>query len=252
MTRESGGSSHPIEREQLRLRQLLELSERERRLIAYDIHDGFVQDVVGAQLGIDAMLDRLAATDPESVPPLLRVRAFVRKAIDEARRVVSELRPATGDDTGLVEAIQFLVNEAETTSRLEVKFVYPDNFERLSPLLERSLVRIVQESLTNVKRHAQTKQAEVRLARTGKNIRLQIEDGGIGFELSSVPAGHYGLEGIRERARAFGGKTTIRSRPGHGTLITVIVPAEKSAAEIPSSDSGTPIGPTKANRRRKR
>lgn len=220
-----------IDREQQCLRRLLDLNERERRLVAYDIHDGFMQEVVSAQLGIDAMLEGLARTDPDSVPPLLRVRAFVRKAIGEARRVVSELRPATTDDGSLVEAIQFLADDAEASGALDVKFGYPEDLPRLSPLLERSLVRIVQESLTNVKRHAQTRQAEVRLSQIGEQVRLEIEDHGVGFDPLSVPPGRYGLEGIRERARLFAGQTTVRSHPGGGTLISVVVPIERPEQE---------------------
>jgi signal transduction histidine kinase len=227
MTRESHGPRSDIESEHQRLRRLLELSERDRLLVAYDIHDGFVQDVVSAQLGIDAMLDRLAATDPESVAPLLRVRAFVRKAIDEARRVVSELRPATIEDRGLVEAIQFLADEADTAGHLQVKFTYPEGFERMSLMLEHSLARIVQESLTNIKRHADTNHAEIRLEKIGKKIRLQVKDQGVGFDLAAIEPGHYGLEGIRERARVFGGKTVIDSQPGRGTLISVVVPVDQ-------------------------
>jgi signal transduction histidine kinase len=235
MTRASNGSNR--DSEQQRLRRLLELSERDRLLVAYDIHDGFVQDVVSAQLGIDSMLDRLAATDPESVAPLLRVRAFVRKSIAEARRVVSELRPATIEDRGLVEAIQFLVDEADTAGHLNVKFSFPEDFERMSLLLEHSLARIVQESLTNVKRHAQTEQAEVRLEKIGKSIHLEIEDQGVGFDIQMVEPGHFGLEGIRERARVFGGKATIDSKPGRGTLVSVVVPIEKPDENVPPTIS---------------
>lgn len=219
-----------IESDQQRLRQLLELNERERRMVAYDVHDGFVQDVVGAQLAIEAMLDRLARTDPESVAPLLRVRAFVRRAIDEARRVVSELRPATVDDGGLVEAIQFLTNEAEIAHRLDVKFTYPPDFPELSSLLVKALVRIVQEALNNVRRHAGTKEASIHLGRVGNRVQLKIQDNGVGFNPAEVPPGHFGLEGMRERARVFGGRVNIRSGRNKGTCITVTVPIERPPA----------------------
>jgi signal transduction histidine kinase len=239
MTRESQGTRPNDDSEHQQLRRLLELSERERLLVAYDIHDGFVQDVVSAQLGIDTMLDHLAASDPDSVAPLLRVRAFIRKAIAEARRVVSELRPATIEDRGLVEAIQFLVDEADTAGHLEVDFSYPADFSRLSLLLERSLARIVQESLTNVTRHARTKHAEIRLKRVGNKIHLEIEDRGIGFDIAAVEPGHFGLEGIRERARVFDGETIIDSQLGRGTLISVVVPAEMPTENPQSRGKGS-------------
>jgi signal transduction histidine kinase len=204
--------------------RLLELSERELQLVAYDIHDGFVQHVLAAQMAIDAMLDRLATTDPPSMAALLRVRAHVRQAIDESRGVVSELRRATSDSEGLVESIQSLIDEIKTNHGLGVEFSFPQSLPVLSPLLSRSLGRIVQEALTNICKYAQTQSASVRLSVSGGRLRLEVEDRGIGFDPASVPPGRFGLEGMRHRARAFSGRTTIRSRPNVGTRITVIVP----------------------------
>jgi two-component system sensor histidine kinase DegS len=246
--------SQQLEQEQEHLRQLLELNERERRLVAYEIHDGFVQDVVSAQLAIDQMLDRLLKTDPESVPQLLRVRAFVRKAIDESRRLVSELRPSAIDDGGLVEAIEFLVSEAESAHRLQVTFTRPRKFPPLSPLLIRGLVRIVQEALTNVRRHAKTNQAAIRLALIDGRVELQIEDQGVGFDPFRVPAGHYGLEGMRARADAFNGQLTIRSKTGEGTLITAVVPIQPArdgaAAQLPPKRAPRPSAKGRKKRRK--
>jgi two-component system sensor histidine kinase DegS len=218
-------------------------------MVAYDVHDGFVQDVVAAQLAIDNMLDHLAAADPESVPPLLRVRAFVRRAIDEARRVVSELRPSPTDDGGLIEAIQFLVNEAEVAHRLDVQFTYPDHFPDLSPLLVRALVRIVQEALNNIRRHARIQEATVHLSLDGNRIQLEVRDRGMGFSPDQVPAGRYGLEGMRERARVFGGRTSIRSGPKMGARITVVVPIEAPPEGTPPSPPKRAPRPSVKNRR---
>jgi signal transduction histidine kinase len=246
---ESHAPSAPVEFEQQRLARLLELNEKERRMVAYDVHDGFVQDVLGAQLAIDNMLDRLAVTDPESVPSLLRVRAFVRRAIDEARRVVSELRPAPTEDGGLVEAIQFLVNEADA-AQLRVKFSFPKRFIQLSPLLVRALTRIVQEALTNVRRHAHTPDASVELTHRDDRIRLEISDRGSGFDVTSVPAGHFGLEGMKERARVFGGRTTIESRIGVGTRVIVEIPLDSPPVEAEEYPSPGARRPSVKKRRR--
>lgn len=213
--------------ERRRLLRLLELQDRERRLVAYDIHDGFVQDVVGAQLAIDGMLDRLAKTDPDCVPALLRVRNLVRKAIEDARQVVRELRPTAVEGKGLVESIQSLVSEVESLLQLEVKFTFSDFKLALAPLLVATLTRIVQESLNNIHRHANTRNAEVRLSWKREQIRLEIEDHGDGFDVKAVDSARFGLAGIRERASVFGGKATIRSKPGMGTSILVVVPAKR-------------------------
>jgi two-component system NarL family sensor kinase len=117
----------PSQRERQRLRRLVELQEHERTLLAYDIHDGFVQDVVGAQIGIDTVLDQIADSSRECVPALLQVRSLIRKSIDEARRVIGELRPVNGDHRGLIDSIQSLVGDA-AAHQLNVQFTYPDDF----------------------------------------------------------------------------------------------------------------------------
>jgi signal transduction histidine kinase len=208
------------------LRELIALQDRERRLLGCEIHDGFVQEVVAAQLAIDSLLERLVKTDPEAIEPLLRIRGLVRKSIDEARRLVGELRPPIVDELDLIQAIQFLVQQEENRRRLDVKFTHDVPSLRLEPLLQSTVIRIVQESLNNIARHAQTNEAEVELTvvGTGSKIRVAIRDQGVGFDPKQVPPDCYGLSGIRERARLFGGKATVRSQPGEGTRVTVEFP----------------------------
>jgi two-component system sensor histidine kinase DegS len=212
------------------LRQLIALQDRERRLLACEIHDGFVQEVVGAQLAIDTLLERLIKTDPDAVETLLRIRGMVRKSIDEARRLVGELRPPIVDELDLIEAIQFLVQQEENRLRLVVKFTHDVPSLRLEPLLQSTVIRIVQELLNNIARHAQTNEAEVELTVVGPVVRVSICDHGVGFDPKQIPPDRYGLSGIRERARLFGGKATVRSQPGEGTRVTV---------EFPIADAST-------------
>jgi signal transduction histidine kinase len=206
------------------LRQLLALQDRERRILACEIHDGFVQDVVAAQIAIDSLLERLLRTDPEAVEQLLRIRAMVRRGIDQARSMVGELRPPLVDELTLANAIQYLVEQEQVHRRLDVRFSHNLGSLLLEPLLQSSIVRIVRESLNNVVRHAQTKDAEVKATLRDGRVRVEIIDRGIGFDLNQVAPGHYGLSGIRERARLFGGKASIRSRPGKGTRVAVEFP----------------------------
>jgi len=210
------------------LRQMLALQDRERRLLACEIHDGFVQEVVAAQIAIDALLEQLLKTDPESVEPLLRIRALVRKAIDEGRSMVGELRPPLVDDLNLADAIQFVVQQAVSQRHLQVQFTHNLKALRLEPLLQSTVIRIVHEALNNVASHAGTKEAAVQAKIIGETVRVTISDQGVGFEPKQVPADRFGLSGIRERARLFGGKAWIRSGPGKGTRIRVEFPLPKS------------------------
>ena len=97
-------------------------------------------------------------------------------------------------------------------------------FERLEPLLEATIYRIVQQAINNIQRHSRAERAEIRLTQQGDWIHLEIQDWGIGFDPSSVSEDRFGLQGIRERARLMRGRAVIDSAPGKGTQINVDLP----------------------------
>lgn len=216
------------------LRQLLALQDRERHLLACEIHDGFVQEVVAAQIAIDALLEDLLRTDPEAIEPLLRIRARVRKAIDEARSVVADLRPPNAhadDDTSLADLIRDLIDQIRAQRQLEVTLHHNLGPTKLDPVLQSTVVRVVQEALNNVARHARTREAAVECLLHDGSLRLTISDRGVGFDPKRVPADRFGLSGIRDRARLFDGKATIRSQPGNGTKVSVEFPLPAAGAD---------------------
>lgn len=96
--------------------------------------------------------------------------------------------------------------------------------------LENAVFRIVQEGLTNARRHSKSDRIHVKLHQNDRTIRVELRDWGVGFDVSKVPSGHFGLEGIRQRAKLFGGRATIESSPGQGTCVVVELP-EVLAAE---------------------
>ena len=159
---------------------------------------------------------------------------LLRESIEESRRMISGLRPTILDEQGLVGAIEYLINEIPTED-VEIVFSHQDGFRRLDPVVEGSLFRIVQEAISNVRRHSQSKSAKISLSQVGDFVYLVIEDAGIGFELDATTARHFGLRGIRERASLLGGKATIRSKIGEGTRISLKVPIN------PVSNEPTPI-----------
>ena len=97
-------------------------------------------------------------------------------------------------------------------------------FGRLPPILENALYRIAQEALTNACKHSRSKKATVTMVQEGQDVRLEVRDWGIGFDPEAVGKGHFGLEGIRQRVRLLGGRLTIESAPGSGTLVQVVAP----------------------------
>ncbi|MFH1922675.1 MAG: sensor histidine kinase [Planctomycetota bacterium] len=146
------------------------------------------------------------------------------KAIAEARRLVGELRPIMTDEQTLAEAIARLIAEWGRRGELQVEFKPDIQPVRMNPLLQGNMFRIVQEALTNVKRHSRSKTAKVGLWQRNGTLLLEIEDHGVGFDPNEVPGGCFGLKGIRERARLFDGRASIQSAPGEGTRILVELP----------------------------
>lgn len=224
-------SEQALRNEERLLRELLNLQERERRLIAYEIHDGFVQDVVGAHLALEGLAARLERGEPVAAEQLTMLRRLLRQSIDEGRRMISELRPMIIDERGIIDAISYLISEHAQQGGPEVAFVHDVSFERLSPLLEGTMFRIVQEALNNVQRHSGASIAEVELLQEDGRLRLVIRDHGVGFDLKQVPTDRFGLRGMKERARLFGGHTTIRSQPGRGTEVLVDMPIDMYLAD---------------------
>jgi PAS domain S-box-containing protein len=211
-----------LKNEQRSLRRLLNLQERDRQLVACEIHDGFVQEVIGAKM----LLESVARKPDVEGEELDKIGKLLDKAIVEARRLIGDLRPMSVDERGLVEAIEYLVADEREKTNLDIKFERPAGFDRLPPLVEGTLYRIAQEALANIRRHSRATQASVRLSRAAGKATLEIEDNGVGFDPQQVSDDHFGVHGINERARLFGGIATIESAQGQGTRIRVELPIE--------------------------
>lgn len=209
------------------LRSLLDLQERERRTVALEIHDGFVQYAVGAQMQAEA----LRPDDDGAAPtPLKMVISLLKKAINEGRGMISDLRPMVIDESGIVSAIEHLLAD-ERKRGLDVDFAHQVLFERLDPMLESAIFRIVQEALNNVRHHSRTSQAIVRMTQEGDQLSITIQDDGVGFDPEQISHDRFGLRGIRERAHLFGGAADIESRPDGGTVVRVDLPISQLDTE---------------------
>jgi signal transduction histidine kinase len=205
------------------LKRLLELHERDRQLIAYEIHDGMVQDMTGAAMFAEAA--RHALADHEDIRSRLdQSLKLLRASIDEARRMITGLRPPILEDQGLVAAIENFVDEVSATNDLTVDFLQDVQFGRIAPALEMAIYRTVQEGLNNVWQHSGTNRARVELKQQGDKVRVSVEDWGCGFDPSKIKTRRYGLLGIKERARLLGGEAHIVTSPGEGTRIDVQLP----------------------------
>ncbi len=213
-------SERQLQQERNVLRRLLDIQERERQLVSYEIHDGLSQYLTGAIM----QLQTYQHQRPDAVrPELSEGLRLLQAAAEEARRLISGLRPPALDELGIEDAIESLVADARIEIP-QVSFSSTIGTERLQPQLETAIFRIVQESLSNVRRHAGATEVTVGLERLPHAIHVRVVDNGCGFDLAAVPEERFGLEGIRQRALLLGGQATITSASGRGTAIAVEFP----------------------------
>jgi PAS domain S-box-containing protein len=214
-----------IRKEQRFLRHLIDLQERDRKLMAYEIHDGLAQQLTGALLKLQSLETVPEIHDfPAARNMLDDVLGMIRESVDEARRLIGGLRPPILDESGIVAAIDYLCAERRQGGQLQIEFVPRVQFYRLSAPLEVALFRIVQECLTNASRHSQSPKIRVELSQLEDRIRLTVQDWGVGFDPQKVKGDRFGLRGIRERVRLLGGAADIDSAPGKGAIINVELP----------------------------
>jgi signal transduction histidine kinase len=156
----------------------------------------------------------------------------VGSEIEKLRHLITELRPAELDELGVEAAIETLasrtthLHDLRIEKELDLAWEAGRNPGRLSPQIENTLYRLVQESLTNIVKHAGATYARIRLVETDGEVRLEVTDDGRGFDAGSARAGGFGLIGMRERASAVGGSLEIRSGPETGTRLAARVPAD--------------------------
>ncbi len=200
-------------------RRVLAAQEAERTGIARDLHDEVGQLLTGALL----QLNSIAEDAPAHRQDLDEARQAVRRALDEVRRISSELRPEMLEDLGLVSALTELSTTFARVSGLRVERRFDRSLPELPPDTELAVYRIAQESLTNVARHAQARRVTIALERGHESVVLRVVDDGRGFE--GVLEEHGGLRSMRERALLVDGALAIKPGPDGGVEVRLQVPA---------------------------
>lgn len=217
-------SEETLERERKLLRKLLSLQERDRKLVAYEIHDGLAQQLTGAVLKLQAFCQQRDRDPPRAQQTFDDGLQLLRGCVEETRRLIGGLRPPILDQSGIVAAVEYLISEHRQDGGPEIEFSHRIGAARLAPPLEIAVFRIVQESLNNACQHSRTEKIRVELAQVDDQLRIEVQDWGIGFDPATVAENRFGLQGIRERARLLFGHATVESTPGQGTRIAVELP----------------------------
>jgi signal transduction histidine kinase len=208
--------------------RLLLAQEEERRHVAFDLHDGLAQLATAAHQHLEAYAAKARPRSARGRFELALARDLMQRTVGEARRLIAGLRPIVLEDLGLEAAITQELSVLRDEG-WEIVFQQELHGGRLPAPIETALFRVVQEALTNVRRHAGTRRVRLVLRRHDGGVRLNIRDWGRGFDPSQVQTGpgpgeRVGLLGMRERIGLLGGGCIIRSRPGTGTRIVVDVP----------------------------
>lgn len=206
------------------LRHLVLQGEQDRKILAYEIHDGVLQDLVGAKMMIESLIGDLEVGEPVEAGELERVRDLLGKAVAEGRRLLRQLRPLVIDDRDFATAISYLIQEFAAHDAFQVNYQQRGNLPPLDDVARNALFRILQESLTNAQRHSGVDRALVQIETHDQQLVVTIQDEGVGFDRNQVPRDRWGLLSIEDRARIAGGNATIRSTPGQGTVIHVRLP----------------------------
>ena len=204
------------------VRRVVEAQESERARLARELHDETGQALTSILLGLKSLDERVETAEGRAA--LAELRELVVSTLQDVRRLAVELRPAALDDFGLVPAIERLLDTVAERSGLTVDVQSQLGERRLSAEAETVLYRIVQEALTNVLKHAAARSVTVRLDHSGNGVTLVVQDDGTGFDPDDTRDGGVGLIGMRERVALVGGRLSIESAEGAGTMLTAEVP----------------------------
>jgi signal transduction histidine kinase len=204
------------------MRRVVEAQELERRRLSRELHDETGQALTSILLGLRSLEESLETDDARAATAGLR--ELVVATLQDVRRLAVELRPSALDDFGLVAALEHLTTSFQEQTGIQVDLGVALGEGRLPGEVETALYRIVQESLTNVVKHARARRVSISVTRMQHSVKAVVEDDGQGFDPENTREGGFGVVGMRERLSLLGGRLRIESRPGAGTTIAADVP----------------------------
>jgi PAS domain S-box-containing protein len=219
-------------RSQAELRELASgmnsVREQEKSRIARELHDELGQALTALKLDVAWLSERLPAGQAGIAEKLGAMHAMIDGTVAATRRISAALRPLILDDLGLVPAAEWLVQEFTQRTGIPCELVVGAPDLELEDPQATAVFRILQESLTNVARHAMAQRVEVALGRSDGAVTLNVRDNGRGFNLDHPRRPNaFGLMGVRERVSLLGGEVRIQSQPGRGTVLHVQIPLEE-------------------------
>ncbi|NQT63943.1 MAG: PAS domain S-box protein [Candidatus Marinimicrobia bacterium] len=206
-------------------KRLQTIREEEKTSIARELHDQLGHSLTALKIDLTSLAKKVDLNDKSVIEEVESMISMTSDSIDTVKRITTELRPGILDHLGLGATFKWQVKEFADRTKINYECVIPKTLKGLNKEKETTFYRILQESLTNVARHAEAKKIKVTLNQSGQSIVLSVQDDGKGFEEAKVDSlKSLGLVGMRERAYAVGGELTIQGSLGKGTTVTVSVP----------------------------
>lgn len=210
---------------------IVETQEAERRKIARELHDGPAQSLASMLIRLDLIMRIIPEGSEEIRQELKNIKAIGSESITDVRSIMYDLKPYLMQEQGLHITLKDFFNEYEAKYSFFIDYVTFGQQRQYDLALEVGLFRMVQEAITNVRKHAGVNKAIVKLEDNGSHLTLVIKDEGCGFDPGEIGQQDesYGIIGMQERVQIFGGEIEIFSRPGEGTQIIIKVPLEGEA-----------------------
>jgi PAS domain S-box-containing protein len=235
-----------LEQQSARLRdvsgRLLQSQDHERRHIARELHDSAGQTLTVLGMNVARLVSDTKQKAPDLAGQVEETQQLVGQLTQDIRTAAYLLHPPMLDEQGLSSALGWYVRGLTERSNLEVQLNIPEDIGRLSPDMELTVFRIVQECLTNIHRHSGSKTAEIKIVRRPESVVLEIRDEGNGIpaeKLANIQkqGASFGIRGMRERVQQVQGEMTIESN-GRGTMIAMTLPLPTATHSRPTEDIG--------------
>lgn len=212
-----------------------EVREAERTRIARELHDELGQALTALKMDVDLVETMIPAGQAEMLERTAAMRGLLDATVATTRRISADLRPLVLDDLGLAAAAEWLVQNVVQRAGLTCELRFDPACDGLDEPYATVLFRVMQESLTNVVRHAHARHVEVRVERAGEQAVLSVTDDGVGLEREArAKPRSFGLRGINERVLMLGGEVNLASGPGFGMKLTATIPLRTAAGSTPA------------------
>ncbi|MEN8614145.1 PAS domain S-box protein [Dehalogenimonas sp. THU2] len=223
------------------VQEVIRAQEDERKRVARELHDEVSPSLLLLIQRIDAIVSnsRLKLSDGMK-QKMEDLRVQTVEALESTRRIAQDLRPRILDDLGLIPALEWMADNLIKKQGIEARVMVKGQEQALSSEVQLLLFRIVQEAPNNIRKHSEASQVEITVTYGVEKTVVSIADNGKGFSLpqrvSDLAAmGKLGLAGMQERAQLIGGHISLKSDPGHGTVVTIEVPNQGNLCEMPSA-----------------